>query len=150
MAGLFAVTATHAQQTDPSSNAVRVTVSLNDDGSRTIYESDGAQHTAVATTKDAAGKVRSILRYKLDDAGRFAHGDICGPDGTVRFKADYRYNSAGRLEEERQVSTSGRLIHRLVYHFDKSGRQTGYTAYDETGRSLGEVKTSLPPPSKAK
>lgn len=145
---IFATTKTVAQTSGAANDAVRVTVSLNDDGTRTIYEFDGPQHKALATTKDAAGKVRSIIRYQLDDAGRFAASDICGPDGLLRFKADYRYDSAGRLAEERQLTANGRLLHRIVYHFDKSGRQTGYTAYDAADHSLGEIKTTLPPPSK--
>ena len=38
------------------SDAVRVTVSMHPDGSRTVYNFDPPQHKAVATTTDADGK----------------------------------------------------------------------------------------------
>src|SRR6266480_1907685 len=66
------------------SDAVRVTVSMHPDGSRTIYNFDNAQHKAVATTTDVDGKVRETIRYELDDGGRFASAEISGPDGRLR------------------------------------------------------------------
>ncbi|HMJ65245.1 MAG TPA: hypothetical protein VK615_07825, partial [Candidatus Binatia bacterium] len=39
-------------------DAVRVTMSMHPDGSRTVYNFDNAQHTAVSTTTDPDGKVR--------------------------------------------------------------------------------------------
>src|ERR1044072_4838461 len=69
------------------SDAVRVTVSMHPDGSRTVYKFDNAQHKAVATTTDPDGKVRETIRYELDDAGRFASGEVSGPDCRLRFKS---------------------------------------------------------------
>jgi hypothetical protein len=61
------------------SDAVRVTVSMHPDGSRTVYKFDNAQHKAVATTTDQDGKLRETIRYELDEAGRFSSGEISGP-----------------------------------------------------------------------
>src|SRR5881396_4430818 len=82
------------------SDAVRVTVSMHPDGSRTVYNFDPPQHKAVATTTDADGKVRETIRYELDDAGRFSSAEISGPDGRVRLKSHYKYDNAGRILEE--------------------------------------------------
>ena len=46
-------------------------MSMHPDGSRTVYNFDNAQHTAVSTTTDPDGKVRQTIRYQLDNAGRF-------------------------------------------------------------------------------
>ena len=59
-------------QTDASATAVRVSVLLNPDGSRTVYEADNANHKSVATTTGQDGKVREKIRYDLDESGRFA------------------------------------------------------------------------------
>src|SRR5205823_12257203 len=83
-------------------DAVRVTVSMHPDGSRTVYNFDGAQHKAVATTTDADGKVRETIRYDLDAGGRFSPGEICGPAGELRFNSGYEYDDAGRLGDEAQ------------------------------------------------
>ena len=49
-----------------STDAVRVTMSMHPDGSRTVYNFDNAQHTAVSTTTDPDGKVRQTIRYQLE------------------------------------------------------------------------------------
>ncbi len=82
--------------------AVRVTVSMHPDGSRTVYNFDNAQHKAVATTTGQDGKVRETIRYVLDDAGRFSSAEVSGADGRVRLKSRYKYDDAGRILEEAQ------------------------------------------------
>ena len=121
------------------SDAVRVTVSMHPDGSRTVYNFDGAQHKAVATTTDADGKVRETIRYDLDAGGRFSAGKVSGPDGKLRFKSGYKYDDAGRLLEETQSAPGGALLHRIVYSYDSSGKQTGYSVFDASGKLVGRT-----------
>jgi len=98
---IFPVQLALSQPADKSdSDTIRVTVTMNADGSRTVYKSDDAQHKAVATTTGADGKVREKIRYQLDDAGRYSSGMVSGPDGRLRFKSQYKYDGAGRLQEE--------------------------------------------------
>src|SRR5437867_7490126 len=80
------------------SDAVRVTVSMHPDGSRTVYNFDPPQHKAVATTTDADGKVRETIRYELDDAAHFSSAEISGADGRLRLKdrKSTRLNSSHR------------------------------------------------------
>src|SRR5207247_11423225 len=85
-------------------DAVRVTVSMHPDGSRTVYKFDNAQHKAVATTTDPDGKLRDTIRYELDEAGRFSSREIYRPDGRLRFKRRYKQDEGGRLLEEPQSS----------------------------------------------
>jgi len=141
------------QQT--GSDAVRVTVSMHPDGSRTVYKFDNAQHKAVATTNDPDGKLRETIRYELDDAGRFASGEISGPDGRLRFKSRYKYDDAGHLLEETQSAAEGTLLHRIVYSYDASGKQTGYSVFDASGKLVGgnsaaKVRPSSSPKAREK
>jgi hypothetical protein len=129
------------------SEAVRVTVSMHPDGSRTVYKFDNAEHKAVATTTDADGKVRETIRYELDEAGRFSSGEISGPDGRLRFKSRYKYGDAGRLLEETQSSGDGALLHKIVYSYDASGKQTGYSVFDASGKLVGGTSTAKVGPS---
>ena len=119
------------------SDAVRVTVSMHPDGSRTVYNFDPPQHKAVATTTDADGKVRETIRYELDDAGRFSSAEISGPDGRLRLKSHYKYDDAGRILEETQSAADGTLQHKIVYNYDLSGKQTGYSVFDASGKLVG-------------
>jgi hypothetical protein len=137
------------------SDAVRVTVSMHPDGSRTVYKFDNAEHKAVATTTDPDGKLRETIRYELDDAGRFSSGEISGPDGRVRFKSRYKYDGAGRLLEETQSAVDGALLHRIVYSYDSSGKQIGYSVFDASGKLVGgnsaaKVRPSASPKAREK
>lgn len=125
-------------------DAVRVTMSMHPDGSRTVYNFDGPQHKAVATTTGQDGKVRETIRYDLDDAGRFSAGEISGPDGRLRFKSRYKYDPAGRLLEEAQLAPDGALLHKIVYNYDSSGKQTGYSVFDASGKLMERTGAAAP------
>jgi hypothetical protein len=127
-----------AQQTEPTPETVRVTVSMNADGSRTVYEFDSLRHKAKATTADKNGKPLGTIRYTLDDAGRFMRGEVYGPDDQFRFKTLYRYDEAGRLSQETQLSKDDAVQHKLIYAYDKNGRQTGYAVYDASGKLVSQ------------
>ena len=128
-------------------DAVRVTMSMHPDGSRTVYNFDNAQHTAVATTTDPDGKVRQTIRYQLDNAGRFSTGDVSGPDGRVRLKSRYKYDDAGRILEESQSTADGRLRHKIVYSYDSGGKQTGYSVFDASGKLVSRTGAPAARPS---
>jgi hypothetical protein len=127
--------------------AVRVTVSMHPDGSRTVYKFDNAQHKAVATTTDPDGKLRETIRYALDEAGRFSSGEISGPDGRLRFKSRYKYDDAGHLLEETQSAEDGTLLHKIVYSYDAAGKQTGYSVFDTSGKLVGGKSAAKARPS---
>src|SRR5947199_8878672 len=85
-------------------DAVRVTVSMHADGSRTVYKFDNAQHKAVATTTDTEGKLRETIRYELDEAGRFSSGEMSGADGASRCNSRYQYVDDSRFLEGTRTS----------------------------------------------
>ena len=136
------------QSSEPArSDAVRVTVSMHPDGSRTIYNFDNPQHKAVATTTDADGKLRETIRYELDDAGRFSSAEISRPDGRLRLKSRYKYDDAGRILEETQSAPDGTLQHKIVYNYDSSGKQTGYSVFDASGKLVSRTGAAAARPS---
>jgi hypothetical protein len=130
-----------------SSDAVRVTVSMHPDGSRTVYNFDPPQHKAVATTTDVDGKLRETIRYELDDAGRFSSAEISGPDGRLRLRSRYKYDDAGRIMEETQSAPDGTLQHKIVYNYDASGKQTGYSVFDASGKLVSRTGATAARPS---
>ena len=129
------------------SDAVRVTVSMHPDGSRTVYNFDAPQHKASATTTDQDGKVRETIRYELDDAGRFSSAEISGPDGRVRLKSRYKYDDGGHLMEEAQSAPDGTPQHKIVYSYESSGKQTGYSVFDASGKLVGRTSAAKARPS---
>src|SRR6266481_1523056 len=128
-------------------DAVRVTVSMHPDGSRTVYNFDNAQHKAVATTTGPDGKIRETIRYELDSAGHFSSAEISGPDGRLRLRSRYKYDDMGRILEETQSAQDGTLLHRIVYSYDSSGKQTGYSVFDASGKLVERTGASSTRPS---
>jgi antitoxin component YwqK of YwqJK toxin-antitoxin module len=128
-------------------NATRATVSINADGSRTVYQFDDAQHKAIATTTGQDGKLRQTIRYALDDSARFSSGRIFGPDGRLRFESRYTYDNAGRLQEETQSAEDGSLLHKIVYSYDQNAKQIGYSIFDASGKLLGRTTPLITAPS---
>ena len=127
-----------------STDAVRVTVSLNADGSRTIYQFDNAKHEAIATTTDSDGKPRGKIVYQIGDAGRFVSGVFFGPDEKFLFKSVYKYDAAGRLEQETHLAKDDSVINKIVYKYSPAGKQIGYSVFDPAGK-LVSGSTSPPP-----
>src|SRR5215467_10079792 len=131
------VHSTQGQQ--PSGDAVRVTMSMHPDGSRTIYNFDNAQHPAVATTTDPDGKVRQTIHYRLDAAGRFSSGEVSGADGRIRLKSRYKYDDGGHILEEVQTAADGNLLNKIVYSYNSAGEQTGYSVFDAFGKLVSRT-----------
>jgi YD repeat-containing protein len=143
-----------AQSPSSSPDAVRVTVSVNADGTRTTYEFDAPNHRATATTTAKEGNTIGKIRYVLDDAGRFASGEVYGPNEQFRFKTLYKYDAGGKLTQETQLGADDVVRNKIVYAYDKSGRQTGYSVYDAAGklirRTPGVGPSRSPSPAKRK
>ena len=154
-AGAFFVSSTivPGQLVTPTPDTVRVTVSMNADGTRTTYEFDSPHHRAVATTTGKDGKTVGKIRYTLDEAGRFIGGEVYGPDDQLRFKTLYKYDSAGKLTQETQLGPDDAVRNKIVYAYDKNGKQIGYTVYDAAGKLIRQtpgVSPRPPPPNKRK
>jgi len=126
-----------AEQSD--SGTVRVTVAINQDGSRTVYKFDDAQHKAIATTTGEDGKLREKIHYQLDEASRFSSASIFGPDGKLRFKSRYQYDNAGRMQEEVQTDANDAVLHKIVYSYSEAGKPTGYSVFDANGKLINRV-----------
>jgi hypothetical protein len=141
---VFVVQPGFAQSPEPSeSGTVRVRVTMNSDGSQTVYKFDEARRKAAATTTGQDDKVRQKIDYDLDEFGRFASGNVFGPDGRLLFKSRYVYDSAGRLQEETQSAEDGTLLGKIVYSYDQSGKQTGYSSFDGSGKLVRRVAAPI-------
>ena len=149
--GCFAVALASAQDRG-AIDTVRVTVSQNNDGSRTTYETDPANRKASATTVSVAGKPVGKIRYVLDEAGRYESGSVHGADDRLLFKTRYKYDDSGRLLHEIRLNRDDAVTMKIVYAYDEGGRQAGYAVYDATGKLLGQTTRKADPtvPARAK
>jgi hypothetical protein len=126
-----------------SDDQARVTVTINPDGSKTVYQKDGASHQAVATTTSADGKPLGQIVYQLDSQGRYESGQVFAANGTFRFKTRYKY-VAGRLAQETQLSKDNSVQSKIVYNYDALGNPAGYAVYDSDGKLLGRTTPKKP------
>jgi hypothetical protein len=129
---------------------VRVSVVLNADGSRTVYENDAANHKTVATTTGKDGKMREKIRYELDENGRFARAEVLGPKEQFRFFAQYKYDASNHVIEETHFAKDQSVIGKIVFRYDAAGHQIGYSTYDGTGKLLGQSVAPTATPAKHK
>ena len=132
------------------SSEIRVSVVLNADGSRTVYENDAANHKSVATTTGKDGKVREKIRYELDENGRFARAEVLGPKEQFRFFAQYKYDASNHLIEETHFAKDQNVIGKIVFRYDAAGHQIGYSTYDGAGKLLAQTVAPSASPARHK
>ena len=132
------------------SGDVRISVVLNTDGSRTVYENDAANHKTVATTTGKDGKLREKIRWDLDENGRFLRGEVFGPKEQFRFILQNKYDANNRLIEETHFARDQSLIGKIVFRYDAAGHQIGYSTYDGAGKLLGQTVAPTASPAKHK
>ena len=136
---------TSSIQAQSSGDPVRVTMTVNADGSRTTYQYNNAKHEAIATTANEEGKPLGKVVYRIDDAGKFLSGVVFGPDEKFVFKILYKYDSAGRLEEETHLTKEDAVINKVVYKYNTAGKQIGYSIFDANGKLT--AGTAVPSPA---
>jgi hypothetical protein len=132
------------------SGVVRVSVVLNGDGSRTVYENDAANHKSVATTTGKDGKMREKIRWDLDENGRFLRGEVFGPKEQFRFILQNKYDASNHLIEESHFDKNQNVIGKIVFHYDAAGHQVGYSTYDGNGKLLGQTVAPTASPARHK
>jgi hypothetical protein len=128
---------------DNDQNAVRVTVAINNDGSRTVYKFNNVRREATATTTSKDGKPLGKTLYHIDDAGRFSSAVFFGPHKQFRFKSTYKYGAGGRLEEETHLDKNDVVVNKIVYRYDQTGKRTGYSVFDASGKLIGSTRPTV-------
>src|SRR6266480_6190822 len=132
------------------SGDVHVSVVLNADGSRTVYENDAANHKTVATITGKDGKFREKIRWDLDEGGRFLRGEVFGPKEQFLFILQNKYDANHHLIEETHFAKDQSVIGRIVFRYDAAGHQIGYSSYDGAGKLLGQTVAPSASPVKRK
>jgi hypothetical protein len=148
VAGLLMFLLAASAQSPPGE--MRVSVVLNADGSRTVYETDAGNRKCAATTTGTNGKVREKINYDLDESGRFTRGEVLGPKGEFRFNALYKYDANNHLSEETHLAKDETVVGKIIFRYDGTGHQIGYSAYDGAGKLLGQTAAPSASPAKRK
>jgi hypothetical protein len=120
-------------------------VSVNADGSHTLYEVDNAHHRATSTITERDGKLRQKIQYELDAAGRFTSRAVFDADGKLRSKTVYKYDKAGHVLEQTQLGKDEAILNKIAYSYDRqTGKQTGYSVFDGNGKLVNQTNAVAP------
>ncbi len=106
----------------PTSDTVRVKVTLNPDGSRTAYEFDTAHHTATATTTSRDGKPAakfstSSMRPAVSRPALFT-----ARTGSFASRAYISTTTPAGCRKRRNSTKDGAVISKIVYTYDSAGK----------------------------
>ena len=125
-------------------------VSVNADGSRTLYEVDDAHRRATSTITERDGKLRQKIQYELDAAGRFTSRTIFDADGKLRSKTVYKYDKAGHVLEQTQLGKDEAILNKIAYVYDRqTGKQAGYSVFDGNGKLVNQSAENASRPAPA-
>jgi YD repeat-containing protein len=145
---LFSLPTAFCTLAQEGNGEVRVSIVLNADGSRTVYETDAANHKTTATTTGKDGKLREKIRWDLDESGRFLRGEVFGPKEQFRFILQNKYDASNHLIEETHFTKDQSVIGKIVFRYDAAGHQIGYSTYDGAGKLLGQTTAPTASPAK--
>jgi len=125
-------------------------ISVNADGSRTLYEVDNAHHKATSTITDRDGKLRLKIQYELDAAGRFTSRAVFDADGKLRSKTVYKYDKVGRVLEQTQLGNDEAILSKITYAYNpQTGKQISYSVFDGNGKLVNQTTENASRPAPA-
>jgi hypothetical protein len=125
-------------------------ISVNADGSRTLYEVDNAHHRATSTITGRDGKLQLKIQYELDAAGRFTSRAVFDADGKLRSKTLYRYDNAGRVLEQTQLGNDEAILSKITYSYNaQTGKQMSYSVFDGNGKLVNQTVENASRPAPA-
>ncbi len=130
--------ALHAQGT------IRATTTIHPDGTRSTSVVDPDKMTMEETVYDGANKVLRKVTYLLDERNQPLGSIAYDPKGVILYKASYKRDGAGRIEEESISSAEGQFIRRRVYTYGAQNKVTNMVEYDAQGNIVAQPRKTGP------
>lgn len=139
-----ATPAAHAQ--DAPSSTIKVTTSLNNDGTKTVVKTDGDNNTAENSVYDSHDKLIQKTVFKIGDNGSPVGGYVYATRGVdakgqpkmvLVYMMVYKRDGLNRLSEVYNYSPTKQLLSRQVYRYDAGNKVIKVDNYDAAGNSIG-------------
>lgn len=127
-------------QDDGTDNAIRVTTTLHEDGTKTVTQMNPDSHTSEASTYDARDHLRQKIVYALNERNQPESGVVYTPDNKPVFKAAYTRDNLDRVTEEADYTMADQLIRRFVYEFGADGKVSRIRAFDANGVEMQQTE----------
>jgi hypothetical protein len=113
--------------------AIKATTTLHPDGTQSDTVFDPEKRTAEETTRTSAGKTLRKITYLLDDQNQPLGSMTYDAKGTLLFRATYKRDGAGRIDEETISSATGQMMRRRVYSYGPNNKVIKLDEYDGNG-----------------
>lgn len=118
--------------------SIKATATVHPDGTQsdTIFDPD--TRTAEETTRTREGKVLRKITYLLDDQNQPLGSMTYDNKGTLLFRASYKRDGAGRIDEETISSPTGQMMRRRVYTYGPNNKVIRLDEYDGAGNLVAK------------
>jgi hypothetical protein len=113
--------------------AIKATTTVHPDGTQSDTIFDPEKRTAEETTRTSAGKTLRKVTYLLDDQNQPLGSMTYDAKGTLLFRASYKRDGAGRIDEETISSAAGQMMRRRVYTYGPNNKVIKLDEYDGNG-----------------
>ena len=127
-------------QDDAQDNAIHVTTTLHEDGTKTVTQINPETHTSEASTYDNRDHLRQKIVYTLDERNQPETGVVYTAANVPVFKAAYTRDNLGRVTEEVDSTMTDQLMRRFVYEFGPDGKVSRIRAFDANGVEMQQTE----------
>ncbi|MGV3530818.1 MAG: hypothetical protein ACO1QR_00505 [Chthoniobacteraceae bacterium] len=122
--------------------AIKATTTAHPDGTQSDTIFDPEKRTAEETTRTKAGKVLRKITYLLDDQNQPLGSMTYDAKGTLQFRASYKRDGMGRIDEETISNPNGQLIRRRVYTYGANNKVIKLEEFDANGNRVEKRPTT--------
>lgn len=103
---------------------------MHEDGTRTDSVKDIQKRETSETTFDARGVVIAKKIFMLNENGDPIQGIIYDGAGNLVARAQFFFDTLGRITEERCLNAQGEIFRRVIRQYDPSGKPLPAKAFD--------------------
>jgi hypothetical protein len=131
-------------QTGWAQAPIRATSTFHPDGTRSTTVVDPDKMTAEETLTDKKGTTLRKTTYLLDEHDQPVGSIAYDAKGTVLYRASYKRDGAGRIEEENITTSEGAFLRKRVYTYGAQNKVANVIEYDAEGRVVQKAKRGTP------
>ncbi len=154
---LLALTAQPARAQEAPTNTIKVTTSINKDGTKTVVQTDPMEGKAETSIYSAQDKLVQKTILKLGDSGTPEGGWVYtvrgvtakgAPKLVLVYMMVYKRDNLNRLSEVLNYSPTNQLLSRQVYRYDGGSKLIRVDNFDATGKPIGATASQAIPDKK--
>lgn len=117
-------------------NTIKATTTFHPDGTQTNSVFDPEKRTTEETRVTRQGKVLQKVVYLHDDRNQPLGAVVYDGKGTILYRASYKRDGMGRIDEENITNKDGQPLRRRVYVYGGNNKVARVDEYDPAGNLI--------------